>query len=388
MPCGRTANLDKQVKRISAAERMRSGCQRARRRSVWRSFLFLSVLFLIQSHSSEAKAQPLSKKAEWGKLLFFEPRLSANGKVSCATCHEMGRAFTENRATSKDIEGHSVGRNSPTLINAAHMDVLTWANPVLRKLENQIIVPLFLDTPGEMALIRVWPKVRAELLEQPPHIDLYRSAFPEDKGPPDTRHLFAALAEYVRTLEAFDSPYDRLLAGERNALNPKAQRGRELFFSKRTNCAACHSGLLLSNAAKSEFLTDKDPLSLPPAKDKSGRIIQFAHNGLYNWDGKGGMPEKQEGLYEFSLKLEDRGKFRIPPLRNVARTPPYMHDGSLETLDDVIEHYNRGGTNRCLKKKDCRSAPQKHPLVRPLYLSSAEKESLVEFLKSLSTKKF
>lgn len=138
---------------------------------------------MIAFHSAEALAQPPSKKAAWGKALFFEPKLSANGKISCATCHEPDRAFTENKSSSTDIEGHSVHRNSPTLINAAHMDVLTWSNPVLRKLENQIIVPLFLDTPGEMALVRVWPRVRSELLEKSPHMEMYRAAFPEEKVP-------------------------------------------------------------------------------------------------------------------------------------------------------------------------------------------------------------
>jgi cytochrome c peroxidase len=362
--------------------------QRAKNGAVW-IFVLLSILLSAENAQANAAAvQPLSKKAEWGRALFFEPRLSANGKVSCATCHETARAFTENKATSSDIEGHSVGRNSPTLINAAHMDVLTWANPVLRKLENQIIVPLFLDTPGEMALIRVWPKVRAELLEKSPHIEMFRAAFPEEKGSPDTRHLFSALAEFVRTLEAFDSPYDQFLAGNTNALSPKAKRGRDLFISKRTNCASCHSGVLLSNASKKEFLTSKDPLAPPAVRDEHGNILQFAHNGLYNWDGRGGVPEKHEGLYEFSLKLEDRGKFRIPPLRNVARTPPYMHDGSIATLEDVVKHYNRGGTHRCEKKKSCGPAPQKHALIRPLALTAADQEALVEFLRSLSTKKY
>jgi len=268
------------------------------------------------------------------------------------------------------------------------MDVLTWANPVLRKLENQIIVPLFLDTPGEMALSRVWAKVRSEVLAKSPHIDMFRSAFPEEKGLPDTRHLFSALAEYVRTLEAFDSPYDRFLAGNQNALNQEAKLGRELFFSERTSCSACHSGILFSNAAKKEFLIGKDPLARAPAKDARGNILQFAHNGLYNWDGKGGVPEKSEGLYEFSAQMEDRGRFRIPPLRNVARTPPYMHDGSIATLERVVEHYNRGGFNKCEKRKSCGAAPQKDPLIRPLNLSTKEKRALVEFLKALSTQKF
>lgn len=353
-----------------------------------RSLLCFAVFIFGLTCSKQVFAQPLSKKAEWGKALFFEPRLSANGKISCATCHETQRAFTESRATSKDIEGHSVHRNSPTLINSAHMDILTWSNPVLRKLENQIIVPLFLDTPGEMALIRVWPKVRSEVLEKSPHIEMFRNAFPEERGTPDTRHLFSALAEFVRTLEAFDSPYDRFLAGEKNALSSGALRGRELFFSQRTNCGSCHSGVLLSNAAKKEFLIAKDPLALPAVKDEEGNVLQFAHNGLFNWDGKGGVPEKHEGLYEFSLKLGDRGKFRIPPLRNVARTPPYMHDGSISTLEAVVEHYNLGGTHRCMKKRGCVPAPQKHALIRPLFLSASEKQALVEFLKSLSTRKF
>jgi cytochrome c peroxidase len=325
----------------------------------------------------------LNSQAEWGRALFFEARLSASGKISCATCHNPERAFTEKRKTSLDINGKSVHRNSPTLLNAAHMDVLTWANPVLRKLENQIIVPLFLDTPGEMALIRVWPQVRAEVLQKTPHFELFRKAFPDERGIPETRHLFSALAEYVRTLEGIESSYERFLAGDQSALSKKAQQGRILFFSDRTNCSSCHSGVLFSNAAKKEFLRSKDPLATPPAKDESGNVLQFAHNGLFNWDGSGGAPERHEGLYEFSRKSEDVGKFRIPPLRRVKQTSPYMHDGSLATLEDVVEHYNQGGSHRCLKKARCGPAPQMHPLVRKLNLGKEDKESLVEFLKAL-----
>ncbi|MEY2987872.1 MAG: hypothetical protein RJB13_1393 [Pseudomonadota bacterium] len=340
-----------------------------------------------------AQAQPslkaagqglISPQAAWGRELFFDSRLSANGKISCATCHEPERAFTENKVSSTDIEGKSVERNSPTLINSSHMDVLTWANPVLRKLENQIIIPLFLDTPGEMALIRVWPKVRTEVLGTSPHIEMFRKAFPKEKGLPDTRHLFFALAEFVRTLEGFDSPYDRFLAGDKKAMSVASQRGRIVFFSKKANCGSCHSGMLLSNASKKEFLKSNDPLALPPVTDSSGQVMQFAHNGLYNWDGLGGVPAKHEGLYEFSHKKEDLGKFRIPPLRNVAFTAPYMHDGSLKTLEAVVEHYNRGGSHFCQSKKKCRPAPQRHPLVRKLHLTEREKSDLVEFLKALS----
>ena len=345
---------------------------------------FKSVSTQSQRISKPANETQLSPKAEWGRQLFFDQRLSANGKVSCATCHEPDRAFTENKATSIDIEGRSVGRNSPTLINSAHMDVLTWANPVLRKLENQIIVPLFLDTPGEMALIRVWPQVRAEVLGKTPHIELFRKAFPQDKGLPDTRHLFSALAEFVRTLEGFDSPYDRYLAGDKKAMSQAAQRGRVVFFSKKASCGSCHSGVMLSNAAKKDFLKSNDPLALPAIKEPSGHIVQFAHNGLYNWDGLGGVPEKHEGLYEFSHKKEDLGKFRIPPLRNVALTAPYMHDGSVKTLEAVVEHYNQGGSHFCQSTKNCKPAPQRHPLVRKLNLSAREKSDLVEFLKALS----
>lgn len=339
------------------------------------------------AQGSATSPQTLSKRAEWGKVLFFESRLSANGRVSCATCHEPQRAFTENKASSHNIEGHSLHRNAPTLINASHMDVLTWANPILKKLENQIIVPLFLDTPGEMALIRVWPKVRAEVLKTSPHIDLFRLAFPEESGDPDTRHLFSALAEYVRTLESFTSAYDSFLSGKTDAMAPDAQRGRRLFFSKRTNCAGCHSGTLFSNAAKEQFLSSKEPLALPPERGPQGRILQFTHNGLYNWDGKGGVPDKSEGLYEFSRKEEDRGVFRIPSLRNVALTPPYMHDGSIRTLNEVIEHYNRGGLQRCRNAKGCGRAPQTHQSIRSLHLTTREKKDLIAFLKSLSTSK-
>ncbi len=317
-------------------------------------------------------------------MLFFDTRLSASGEVSCATCHDPKLAFSESAPTSKDINGASVARNSQSLINSSLMDVLTWSNPVLRKLENQIIVPLFLDTPGEMGLSHVWPKVRVEVLASEPYLSLFRSSFPSDKEP-DTRHLFQALGAYVRSLVALDSAYDRYLEGDRFALSENALLGRELFFSKRTNCGACHSGVLLSSASAPAYLNSQDPLALPAAVDESGRVIQFAHNGLYNWDDAGGMPEKHEGLYEFTLVPEDRGKFRIPPLRNVARTAPYMHDGSLATLMDVIEHYDRGGTHRCKKVTRCQPAPQKHDFIRPLGLNATEKSALIEFLNSLST---
>ncbi|NBX16718.1 MAG: di-heme enzyme [Proteobacteria bacterium] len=365
MSCGRSENLDRQV-------------------SIQRT-LAVPAIFLLSTIRTIAYCGVDENRAIWGKALFFETRLSANGKISCASCHDPQRAFTENKASSSDIEGRPVHRNSPTLINAAHMDVLTWANPLLRKLENQIIVPLFLDTPGEMALIRVWPKVRSEVLAQPPHIGMFRAAFPEEKAPPDTQHLFAALAAFIRTLVAFDSPYDRFLAGDKKAMSEESLKGRDLFFSTRTACGECHSGILLSNASKSEFLKSKDPLSPSPARDGLGQIIQFAHNGLYNWDGNGGVPAKSEGLYEFSGKPEDRGKFRIPSLRNVALTPPYMHDGSIASLEAVIEHYNQGGLNKCKAKRKCKAAPQKHPSIRPLNLNSTEKRSLAAFLRSLTT---
>jgi len=327
----------------------------------------------------------LKPTARWGEILFFEKRLSANGKISCATCHDPSRAFTENRASSLSIEGTPVHRNSPTLINVALMETLTWANPVLRKLENQIIVPLFLDTPGEMALIRVWPDVQKNVLGVGKHLAHFRQAFPNEKGPPETRHLFIALADYIRTLIAFDSPYDRFLAGDRSALNRSAQRGRLLFFSNRSQCSTCHAGQLFSSAAQREYLNSHDPLAQKPLLDAQGNPLQFAHNGLYNWDGRGGVPEKSEGLYEFTHVLADRGKFRIPPLRNVARTPPYMHDGSLRSLDDVIRHYNQGGLSKCAQRKKCGRAPQQHPFVRPLGLTPEEQRDLREFLKSLNT---
>src|SRR5690606_29139124 len=138
-----------------------------------------------------------------------------------------------------------------------------------------------------------------------------------------------ALASFQRTLLSFDSPYDRYLSGEETALSASAKRGEALFFSERAECYHCHAGPDFTHAYRNV--------------DQPGSSGEFRNNALYNLDGKGAYPVDNPGLFEFTLKPQDEGRFRIPTLRNLKYTAPYMHDGSIETLEEVLEHYAAGG---------------------------------------------
>ncbi|WP_338863077.1 cytochrome c peroxidase [Myxococcus stipitatus] len=185
-----------------------------------------------------------------------------------------------------------------------------------------------------------------------------------------------ALASFQRTLMSGASPYDRYLQGETSALSVSARRGMELFFGERAECYHCHSGRHLSNSFR--------------AKGMQRQPAVFFNTGLYDLNGQGAYPPQNPGLYEFTLNVLDQGRFRVPPLRNVELTAPYMHDGSISTLEAVIDLYMSGGRNVVdgPYAGDGRRNPNKDPLVRPFELSDSEKADLIAFLKSLTDTAF
>jgi cytochrome c peroxidase len=188
------------------------------------------------------------------------------------------------------------------------------------------------------------------------------------------RHVTEALAAYQRTLVSAGSDYDRFLAGDGEALSEAAERGRQLFFSERLGCGGCHRGRWLTDAA--------EPLA---------SVEEAFHNtGLYNLGGDGSYPRASPGLVEFTGKPEDRGKFRTSPLRNLTLTPPFMHDGSAATLDDVIEHYAAGG--RTIDAGPLAGVgadnPHKDARVRGFVVSEGERGDLLAFLESLTDPDF
>jgi cytochrome c peroxidase len=316
-------------------------------------------------------------KVELGRHLFYDERLSHSGTMACASCHEQARAFTDGKATTEGSTGHALPRSSMSLTNVAYLSVYTWANPKLADLEAQALVPMFADFPLELGVQQDTPAVLRRFAEDPEYALLFAAAFPEDEEPVTVERITQALAAFERTLISGDSAYDRYTyGGETEAMSAAAVRGMALFFSERAECYHCHAGAAFTTSFRSAGSEPGPP--------------DFQNNGLYNVGGTGAYPPGNGGLYEFTGDPRDQGKFRVPTLRNVGLTAPYMHDGSLKTLAEVVEHYAAGGRDVTDGPfaGDGRDNPQKSPLVREIDLTDAEKADLVAFLESLTDEGF
>jgi cytochrome c peroxidase len=253
-----------------------------------------------------------AEKIELGRRLFFDRRLSRDGSVACASCHDPERAYSDGRPIAVGVFGRKGHRNAPAIINRAYGRLFFWDGRA-RSLEAQVVKPI--EDPNEMDL---------PLAEAPARVGLA------------AEEISRALASFVRSILSGDSRFDQFVNGDRNALSAEEQAGLQLFRGK-ANCTACHVG--------------------PNFTDER------LHNTGVAWRG-GKLADSGAG----------HGDFKTPTLREIARTAPYMHDGSLATLNEVVEYYNRGGND----------SPQLDPELHPLHLSEGEKRSLVQFLRSLS----
>ncbi|HEV7633527.1 MAG TPA: MbnH family di-heme enzyme [Steroidobacteraceae bacterium] len=314
---------------------------------------------------------PMSQpKVELGRRLFGDTRLSVTGNYSCASCHIPDRAYTDGRALAQGAQGAALRRNAMTLTNVAYSAAYEWASDRVGTLEQQMLTPLLNDHPLEIGLAGRETQVLAELAADPGYASAFGAAFPQDSQPLMLVNLVRAIAAFERTLIAGRSAFDRyVFDDERDAMTPSARRGMALFYSERARCGQCHSGLNFQGPLRSAA----DPQALPV----------FANTGLYDVDGHGGYPQSDRGLIEVTRRAQDNGRFRVPTLRNVALTAPYMHDGSIATLAEVIEHYNRGG-----RARPAAAARLTDPLIRPLRLSQREKADLQAFLHSLTDQGF
>ncbi len=316
-------------------------------------------------------------KVELGRHLFYDKRLSINEKTSCATCHLQERAFTEDKKLSVGTTGEVHPRNSMSLANVAYAASLNWANPSVIHLERQPMDPIFGEDPVEMGMAGKEDLLIARLKAEPLYARLFADAFPDDARRITLTQVNYSLASFVRSLISGNSPYDKYKYGKQpDAISKAAIRGEQLFFSEHLECMDCHTGFNLSGA--SNYI------------GKAVEKTEFENNGLYNIDGKGGYPPNNTGLFEFTNDREDMGKFKVPTLRNIELTAPYMHDGSIATLDDVIGHYKAGG--RTIKDGpnagDGSKNPFKSSFVSGFRLAAAEKADLIEFLLSLTDKEF
>jgi cytochrome c peroxidase len=312
-------------------------------------------------------------KVELGRHLFYDRRLSVNGSMSCASCHEPALAFADGRALPVGATGATLARSSPGLQNVAYLATYTWANPLLETLEQQVVVPMFGDAPIELGTGEDLEAVLARLAADPVYPPLFAAAFPEERAPLQRQAVIFAVASFVRSMISGGAPADRAqYGGDGAALSASAKRGMELFFSEKTECYHCHSGVNLTLSFRSQ------------TSDQAG--LPFENNGLYNVGGAGRYPASNPGLFEFTGKEDDHGRFRVPPLRNVALTAPYMHDGSIATLEGVLDHYARGG--RLVESGplagDGAANPRKSALVRRFTLSEEERADLLAWLHALT----
>lgn len=294
-------------------------------------------------------------KVELGRYLFYDRRLSGNGSQSCATCHDQSRAFADGWPRGIGSTGQVHPRSTMSLANVAYSPVLTWANPLLTQLENQAAVPIFGDDPVEMGLEgkahRFLEKARADLRYR----TLFPAAFAGDRDPYTMQNVTRALASFQRTLFSGRSPYDL------GTMSAAARRGEQLFRSDRLNCARCHAGFTFSSMVDHE--------GRPAAQ------VEYHNTALYLEYARANA-----GLARFTEERSDEGKFKAPTLRNIEMTAPYMHDGSVNTLEEVIDHYAAGGR--------AGRHPNRSPLLRGFALTPAEKADLVAFLKALTDREF
>lgn len=317
------------------------------------------------------------EKVELGRLLFYDARLSGDGTISCATCHQPERAFTDGRKRAVGIGGNIHPRSAMSLANVAYNTTLGWDDPNLTRLEEQIIVPLYNTDPPEMGVTGQEKEVLARFQRDPQVDRHFRSAFPGDPAVITMRNIIYALASFERTLISGNSPYDHWAYGAKTDGLTQVQRaGARLFFSRRVGCFRCHAGFNFSGPVQYEASESPHPL--------------FHNTGLYNLDGLGAYPEPNTGLHRHTGNSLDMGKFRAPTLRNIALTAPYMHDGSLPDLGAVLDHYAAGGHSRLSRPQgdSTEVSGVTDRLMTGFELTEDEKLQLIAFLQALTDDSF
>ena len=283
--------------------------------------------------------EPTPERIALGKALFYDPVLSADSTKSCASCHRQSLSFADDVAFSEGIMARKGTRNAPSLANVAYQQKLLREGG-LSTLEMQVLVPVQEHNEFDFNLLQVAKKLRTNTV----YVDMAKKAYNRE---PDEYVITRAIACFERTLLSGNSPYHQyLLQQKTDAMTPSAIRGMEMFFGDKLKCGSCHEGWLLTNQG-------------------------YANNGLY-------LQYSDPGRKRLTGKDEDDAVFKIPSLLNVSLTAPYMFDGSLPTLSDVIDHYASGGFAHVNKDAN----------VRPFTLTLSEKADLIAFLQSLTDTDF
>lgn len=314
---------------------------------------------------------------ELGRHLFFDRRLSRNKQQSCGDCHQQRLAFSDGLARAEGSTGEIHPRNASSLTNVAYNPTLTWMNPLLGLLEEQALAPIFSDDPVELGFSGREDELLERLRSEALYEVLFGNAYPDDEEPINLSNITKAIASFQRTFISGSSLFDKFVyQGQDDALSLDAKEGFLLFDSETLECNHCHGGLNFASSL-THAGNPNDP-------------TPFENNGLYNLGEDGRYPWPNIGLYEFTENERDFGRMKPPTLRNVEVTGPYMHDGSIETLEGVVRHYERGGTVTLdgANAGDGRLNPNKSGFLTGFPLTSEQRFQLLEFLRSLTDHEF
>lgn len=281
-----------------------------------------------------------TERIELGKLLFFDPIMSRDSSISCASCHQPELAFTDGLSKSIGIRDQVVSRNAPTLTNMAYQDSGLFLDGGVPTLEMQVVVPVQEHSEFDFDLKLIATRMKRDST----YMRLSYLAYNRE---PSAYVITRSIASFERTLISGNSRFDEFVNGDQGALSKFEKKGMKLFYNK-LNCAKCHSGFNFTN-------------------------MSLQNNGIYSYP----YP-LDSGRMRISHSEKDRDKFKVPTLRNIELTGPYMHDGSMNSLEEVIEHYDSGGYNH----------QNKSNLIQPLNLTKKEKLQLISFLKTLTDFQF
>lgn len=310
-------------------------------------------------------------KISLGQQIFNDPQFSKNGKISCASCHLKNLAFTDGKKTTAGISGLTGTRNAPTIVNAAFFETL-FVDGRASSLEDQALQPMLNSIEHGL---KSQHEILSIVLKNTHYKQQIQKIFKVSEAEISSQHIAKVLASFERTLVSGNSKFDQYyFAQDRSQLSKSAARGL-LIFKRKGNCANCHeiswnNALFTDNRFYNIGVGSK---ILQPIETELVTALKKSENYPLN------NQEKSElGRFNVTHIIKDIGKFKTPTLRNIALTAPYMHDGSLATLEEVIEYYDKGGNKNLFLD----------PAIFPLHLTDEEKNDLVEFMKSLTSSEY
>ena len=302
-----------------------------------------------------------AKQAELGKYFFFDERMSGDAALSCATCHNPQKGWSDGLPLSKGYPASEYFRNSPTILNAGFKKRFMWDG----RLDGSDMGTLVRDMMTEAHTMNIDGRLAQERVKQvPEYVEMWQTAVKKGDDPNGMR-IFNIIGEFVKSVNSKNAPIDKFLKGDQSALNGTQREGYELFKGK-ANCVSCHNGPLGSDGSFHRTGVPENPAVTPEPLRHFTMLRHYSTSGMPNYMNT----HTDVGSYAITKDAKDKGKFATPSLRDLKYTAPYMHNGMFATLDEVVEFYSKGG-----------GAGSE---LKPLDLSSSEKRALVAFLESLS----